>query len=191
MGAGFGNSTLDRAVLSRFESQLAAATPPVSPDTSGNGTGTSLTTAGLHKPFRGGIPTGGTNPAAPNNGNPANGVFSSGNQVISGITPLSLSQNDQGNANVGQDNNAWYGLYSFLFVVGNTASAGTAVITASFDADATTGNRFGYFNDGDPVPQTSSNATLATANQIINIPAPGAVALLGLGGLIAGRRRRA
>jgi hypothetical protein len=195
-GIGFG---LDRAQLSRFEAQLAGSTPPSSPDASGFASGTALTTAGLHRPFRGGIPTGGTNPVAPNNGNPANGIIPVGAQAINLITPLSLSQNDQGNTNVGQDSNAWYGLYSFVVNIPD-ASTGTdnngdgfvdILLTATAVADAQTGNRWGGFEDQNPVPQTSANAVNGVAGLHIEIPAPGSLALVGLGGLLAARRRRA
>lgn len=181
-GGAAGNSTLTRALLTRSEAQLAGANPPPNPDSSGaNNNGAE----GLHRPFRGGIPS-----PAPNNTNPANGVISADSKTISGITPLSLAQSDQGNINAGQDNATWYGLYSFNIVSGSSIGNGDATITAQFDADMTTMNRFGFFNDADPVPWTSQNAQAATATQSF-IPAPGAMALLGLGGLIAGRRRRA
>lgn len=175
---GTGNGQLERALISRFEAQQAGSTPPTSPDTSGNPTGAFLGAAGLHRPFRGGIPA-----PAPNNDNPANGIFSGDNLEISGITPLSLSQSDQ------NEDGAWYGLYSFNFVSGSSAGPDNITLTVAFDADPTTGNRFGFFTDGDPVPVTSPNATGDTAT--IVVPAPGALALLGLGGLVAGRRRRA
>jgi MYXO-CTERM domain-containing protein len=151
----------------------------------------------MHRPFRGGI----TAPA-PNNGNLANGqanvdsdasptnsVPGPGNTQLNGITPLSLSQNDQ-NAE-----NSWYGLYSFTFTAdgGQNAAdteAGRTLFTAEFVADPNTQNRFGYFTDGNPVPLNSPNATAGTASVFV-VPAPGAMALLGLGGLIVTRRRRA
>ncbi len=176
---GGANSTLSRALLSRFEAQQAASTPPSSPDLSGPPTGAFAGATGMHKPYRGGIPS-----PAPNNDNPANGIFNASNSEISGITPLALSQSDQNVAD------AWYGLYSFDITAGSGLGSGAITITAGFDADAGTGNRFGFFNDGDPVPVTSQNAQGATANLPFNIPAPGTLALLGLGGLVAGRRRR-
>lgn len=198
VGGGIGFS-LDRAQLSRFEAQLAGATPPSSPDASGLPSGSAATTAGLHRPFRGGIPVGGTNPPAPNNDNPANGIIPIGGQSINLITPLSLSQNDQGNTNAGQDANAWYGLYSFVVNIPDAATGSDnngdgfvdLLITATSVADSQTGNRWGGFEDLNPVPQTSQNATAGAATLRIEIPAPGSLALLGLGGLVAARRRRA
>jgi uncharacterized protein (TIGR03382 family) len=177
--------TLERALLSRFESGNPTAGTPALPPVS---TPVNLTTdtsiaagngaQGLHRPYRGGIPA-----PQPNNTNAANGIFESGNTVLRGITPLSLTQTDQYSPT--DPDGGWYGLYSFNFLP--TAGAGTVVI--SFDADMTSGNRFGFYTDGDPVPVTSPVATGDNAN--IQVPAPGALALLGLGGLVAGRRRRA
>lgn len=175
--------TLERAILSRAEARNPTSGSPALPSvaTSVNldpdnfiisGNATIGAFRGLHAPYRGGIPA-----PAPNNDNAANGVFSAGNTVLSGITPLSLTQTDQ-------NDGGWYGLYSFNFLP--TAGAGNVAI--SFDADAMTGNRFGFFTDGDPVPVTSPVAQGDSAT--ILVPAPGAMALLGLGGLIAGRRRR-
>lgn len=171
--------TLERAILSKNEARnpsggLPSISQSVNLDTdtsaiSGNATIGAF--RGLHAPFRGGIPA-----PAPNNDNPANGTFSMGNTVIAGITPLSLSQTDQ-------NDGGWYGLYSFNFIPTSNGR-----VDVSFDADPQTGNRFGFFTDGDPVPVTSPVATSDSAN--ILIPAPGAMALLGLGGVIAGRRRR-
>jgi MYXO-CTERM domain-containing protein len=172
--------TLERAILSKNEARNpSGGLPPISqsvnldPDSSPiSGNMTIGPFRGLHAPFRGGIPA-----PAPNNDNAANGTFSAGNTVLSGITPLSLSQTDQ-------NDGGWYGLYSFNFL----PTAGTGNVEISFDADPQTGNRFGFFTDGDPVPVTSPVATGDSAT--ILVPAPGAMALLGLGGLIAGRRRR-
>lgn len=170
--------TLERAILSKNEARNpSGGLPPVGQsvnlDTDNSViSGTATAFRGLHAPYRGGVPA-----PAPNNDNAANGVFSAGNSVLSGITPLSLSQTDQ-------NDGGWYGLYSFNFL----PTAGSGTVDVSFDADAMTGNRFGFFTDGDPVPVTSPVAQGDT-NTIL-VPAPGAMALLGLGGLIAGRRRR-
>jgi MYXO-CTERM domain-containing protein len=172
--------TLERAILSKNEARNpSGGLPPISQsvnlDTDTSPISGNMTIGpfrGLQAPFRGGIPA-----PAPNNDNAANGTFSAGNTVLSGITPLSLSQTDQ-------NDGGWYGLYSFNFL----PTAGTGNVEISFDADPQTGNRFGFFTDGDPVPVTSPVATGDSAT--ILVPAPGAMALLGLGGLIAGRRRR-
>ncbi len=170
--------TLERALLSRNEAGgtgAPAVTTPVNLTTD-----TSIASAngsqGLHRPFRGGIPA-----PAPNNTNAANGIIENGGMLIRGITPLTLSQTDQYAPD--DPDGGWYGLYSFNFL----PAGGTGTVTISFDADATSGNRFGFFTDGDPVPVTSP---VATSDSATIIPAPGAMALLGLGGLLVGRRRR-
>lgn len=166
--------TLSRAALTRNQAGGTGA-PPVSQsvdlvtDTSplaANGA------TGLHRPFRGGFPA-----PPPNNDNPANGVFENGNRLISGITPLVLSQTDQ-------NDGGWYGLYSFVYHSAGT----TALVEASFDADAMTGNRFGFFNDSDPVPVTSpvSQGDLI----VIDFPSPSSATLLLIGGAMSARRRR-
>jgi len=191
--------TLLRAQLSRNEGG-SVATNPVSPDASGLPTGTTTTTdpafsgpnsarRGLHAPFRGGMANASLNDL-PSNGivnvdaNPDPGLYApgSGNTLLS-ITPLAIAQPNQGTS-VGAES-TWYGLYSFNYVCG---SANDQILVSAV-ADAQTGNRFGYFADGNPVPVTSNNAIGGFYN--IVVPAPGAAALLGLGGLIAARRRRA
>jgi hypothetical protein len=175
---------LDRAVLSRFEANLAAAAAPTSPDMSGPQTvAAALQLRGLHRPFRGGIPG-----PSPNNENPANGTIENNSLTLRGATALCLSQNDQ-NAAGGPDGlGAWYGLYSFNFISG--LGLGTVDFTAEFVPDATTGNRYGFFTDANPVPVTSPNALIGTASLVVAIPGPGAATLLGLGCLWGSRRRR-
>lgn len=177
--AGGVNATFSRALISRFEAQQAGGTPPTSPDASGAPTGALAGATGMHRPFRGGIPA-----PSPNNTHPSNGTIAANG--ITGITPLTLSQPDQGNNNPGE----WYGLYSFDFLF-NSGANGNYTITAEFVADAGTGNRFAFFSDANPSPVQSTNATAGTIVQSVNvIPAPGAMALLGAGGLMAARRRR-
>jgi len=172
--------TLAQAQLTRHAAQLAGSAAPPSPDLTGLPTGTAIARRGLHAPFRGGFADQNNN-ALPSNGTvAANGIIN--------ILPLTISQPNQGNANNGIDNNIWYGLYSFNLTVGGTAGAYT--ITAEATPDVNTGNRFGWFNDGTAVPVQSSNATTGVTHFSI-VPSPGAFALLGLGGLVAGRRRRA
>ena len=171
--------TFSRALISRFEAQQAAGTPPTTSDTSGNPTGALAGATGMHRPFRGGIPA-----PSPNNTHPSNGTIAT--TGITGITPLTLAQPDQGNNNPGE----WYGLYSFEFAY-NSGANGNYTITAEFVADSGTGNRFAFFSDANPSPVQSSSATAGTIVQNVNvIPAPGAMALLGAGGLMAARRRR-
>jgi len=202
-----GNTTagsFDRAQISRFEATTnTPTTPPSSTDQSGLPTPASAAgRAGLHAPYRGGLqnandntlPANGrivTNAAFPaaTGGTPAGPVTTG----IMGFVPLSISQNNQGAVNFGSDNMAWFGLYSFTFTAANGfGGSGTNVtITAAAEADPNTANSFAWFNDGFAVPVTSGNSTSATQTfQVSAIPAPGAFALLGLGGLIAGRRRR-
>lgn len=159
--------------------------------------------AGLINPFRGGITTSNVNFYAANgtftNGNGANltdidpsapgdqnGNNSTEGDAILDIVPLAISQHGQG-YEFGASNyqGEWYGLYAFEYVVGSN----NATIGASLDTDLQTGNTFGWFADGIAVPLSSSNSNNA-AYQII-VPAPGAFALLGLGGLLVSRRRRA
>lgn len=194
------NGTLTRAITSLSEANAGARPPRTAgqpaptvvwlmgptPDVSAaNPTGRT----GMHSPFRGGFSDQNDNNLAAN-GTPAPGA-------LNGILPLSLSQNNQGLAgfdlSVDQDGSQrltggeWYGLYSFIFTPG---AVGDFTITATATADPGTGNRFGYFNNGIPVPAQSTQAADGLFFGRI-IPAPGTLALLGLGGLVAGRRRRA
>jgi hypothetical protein len=160
-----GSSVLERALLSRFEAQLASSTPPVSPDLSGNN---SNAARGMHRPFRGPIPLSGGCGPAPGNNCPSNGVFSADRLTISGITPLSLSAPNQYTPGGDDGLGEWYGLYSFNFL--SAGGAGAITFTASFDADQTTGSRFGFFNGADPVPWTGANALPAAASLQIRTP---------------------
>jgi hypothetical protein len=158
------------------------------PDNSGLG-GNPTSRTGLHSPFRGGMDP------ADNNELPSNGQIPVGGTGIFNITPLALSQSNQGRAGFDlspdQDGSQlltggeWYGIYSFIYTVGQSNS----IITASAVADAASGNRFAFFSNGNPVPQDQTDAT--NGAYAIIVPAPGSMALLGLGALIAGRRRRA
>jgi uncharacterized protein (TIGR03382 family) len=179
-GAGGAGGSLAAAQLTRFQAQLANTTPPASPDVSGLPTGAAAVRTGMNTPYRGGFSD------ANNNALPSNGTVVPGG--ITGILPLAISQTNQGNANNGIDNTAWYGLYTFNLTVGTVA--GNYTVTAEATADPGSGNRFGWFNDGVAVPAQSANATTGVTHFRI-VPAPGAFALLGLGGLVAGRRRRA
>lgn len=162
----------DRAPLSRYEAQLAAAAPPSSPDSSG-GPLTPLTgAAGLHRPFRGGIPA-----PPPNNSTTANGELLP--LGITRITPVSLAPSDQGNANAGQDNLAWYGLYSFTWAWTGGSGTGQITISAEFAADSTTGNRFSFWNDGANIPISSSSASAASITIPLAIALPGACCTAG------------
>jgi len=194
----------EKARISRNEN-TAGDLPPTSSDASGNPVpAPQAGRRGLHSPFRGGMQTSNVNEYQ------ANGTFLNGNGVavldidsgvaglqagnnstqgdaIQDIVPLSISQNNQGSefAVSGNQLGQWYGLYSFDFIAGSS----NTFVRALIDADSVTGNSFGFFNDGAAVPVTSGNSVNA-AYQVI-IPAPGTVALLGLGGLLVARRRRA
>ncbi|MFN7022586.1 MAG: hypothetical protein ACK4WH_14850 [Phycisphaerales bacterium] len=176
-----------RAQLSRFEAQLAGTIPPTSTDSSGLPTGAAAGRAGLHSPYRGGLSNANDN-TLPANGTPDTragvvGIFS--------VLPLAISQTNQGNPDVGSPNDSWFGLYSFTFTADDNFT-GDVIITAAPKADPNTMNSFGYFNDGVAVPLTSPNSVNGVAHlSIVAVPAPGAAALVGLGGLVAFRRRRA
>jgi hypothetical protein len=174
---------LDRAVLSRFEANLAADAPPVSPDLSGGQTvAAALQLRGLHRPFRGGIPG-----PPPNNDNSANGAFQNSSLTLRNAVPLCLTQNDQ-NASGGPDGQgAWYGLYSFNFISG--LGIGTVDLTAEFVADTPGGVRFGFFNSGIPTPVNGTNATPGAASLEVAIPAPGSLVSLAVLGVALSRRR--
>jgi len=187
-----GTGTLTRAQISRAENGQTGSDLPLSPDTTGLPAPAAASgRRGLHAPFRGGLVD------SNNNDLPSNGVVNvdtnadpnlytpgNGNTLLS-VTPVSISQNNQGNADNGIDNNNWYGVYSFNYTVGSAND----IINVAAIADAVTGNSFGYFDDGNAVPVTSADATGASYR--IVVPAPGAAALIGLGGLLVARRRRA
>jgi hypothetical protein len=195
-----GGGTLDRAILSRREHSLAGINGPLPTDSTGQGSvaqGAGRT--GLHNPYRGGLTDTNDNDLPSNgivlvdsNPDPAHFHPGAGNTLLS-ITPLSLAASHQGNENLddGDDTNGttneltWYGLYSFTY----TCGAANDTINANNVADAQTGSAFGFWVEGSGIPITSVTATGASYR--IVVPAPGAAALLGLGGLIVARRRRA
>jgi MYXO-CTERM domain-containing protein len=151
---------------------------------------------GVTGPFRGGFgsdPVNGQN----NNGDPSNGTVVGLN--INNIVPLALSQTNQGLA--GYDTSGvgdgpfltgteWYPLFVYKFFA-TASNSGTVTFSASFSPDPGTGTVFAFFNDGISTPASSTNGTSASITVTVPaVPAPGAMALLGLGGLVAARRRR-
>jgi hypothetical protein len=194
--ASLSNGTLstigfDRAVLTLKQARSAPSPSSLdavgATDTSGNATGPNAGKAGLHNVWRGGM----SPSSAAGNTLPSNGILLANG--IGLVTPLTLSE--QGATAPSNDVNAWYGLYSFNVTVGDaTPGPGpvTVNLTAAAVADAQTGNAWGAYEFGDPIPRTSINATAGHASfDVEAIPAPGAVALMGLGGLLVARRRRA
>lgn len=186
-GGSLSTPTLSRSVLTSKQAAANSVNPVTNPDTSGNAAGAAnINRQGLHGVWRGGL-----SPATQaGNTLPANGTIVPGG--INLITPLTLSQLNQNPIN---DPAAWYGLYSFEVTVGANGSATDAVVSVGINVavDAQTQNAWGAYEDADPIPRTSRLFTTAGASFIVQgvVPAPASVALIGLGGLVAGRRRRA
>jgi len=154
---------------------------PATADKSGPPTGALAGAAGLEKPYRGGFSTAG------NNADPSNGTI--GANGISSIVPLAISQTL---ANpLSGTGNGWYMLYMFSVTVPASGAQTPFTISADFAADPGTGSKFGFFDDGVATPDTSNNTTAGTVSFPVTVPAPASAALLGLGGLVAARRRRA
>gem|GEM_PF-1576236 len=193
-----GNTTagsFDRAQLSRFEASTnTPTTPPSSPDLSGLPTPAAAAgRAGLHAPYRGGLSNANDNTLPANGRIVTNAAFPAANPGgmpptpagpvttgIMGLLPLSISQPNQGNVNIGSDNTAWFGLYSFTFTAadGFGGSGTNVTITAAAEADPNTANSFGWFNDGTAVPVTSGNAVDAIVTFSISaLSPPGACCL--------------
>lgn len=188
-GGTLANWGVDRALLTAAQSRTNLATNAVLPvgssDTSGDATGTFAGVTGLWRTYRGGL-----SPAtAAGNSLPSNGTLAANGILF--ITPLTLTQLNQYPAN---DPNAWYGLYDFNVIVGDNMGPGEVTVTldASPVVDGQTGNAWGGYEDGDVIPRTSQRFMGGRAQFGVEaIPAPGSLALIGLGGLIAARRRRA
>lgn len=185
-GGGLSSISFDRSALTRNQGGGASTSqaPAGATDTSGNTIGATAGVAGLHNIWRGGL-----SPAtAAGNALPSNGTIVPGG--INLITPLSLSQRDQFPVN---NPSAWYGLFDFEVTVGDAGPADAVVnLAVNAVADAQTGNSWGAYEDQDPIPRTSANSVGGAASfTVVAIPAPGALALVGLGGLVAARRRRA
>ena len=191
VGGSLATPALDRAILTLRQARTSTANNaiiPVSPtDTSGNSTGVNAGRRGLYASYRGGI-----SPIAPDTtGNtlPSNGILAPG--AINLITPLTLAALDQApNDYPGE----WFGLYAFEVTVGQNLSAADAIVNLAIApaVDAQTGNAWGAYEAG-PIPRTSQNFSVSGGSFAVEgvIPAPASVALIGLGGLVATRRRRA
>jgi len=177
---GAAGATYSQALLTNLQARTGGTTPLAlgSTDTSGPASGPLAGAAGMERPFRGGFATAG------NNADPSNGVV--GPTGILTIVPLAISQTLSSPIT-----NNWYGVYEFNVNFPNAFSAAPYTITAAFQPDPVTGATFGFFNDGVATPVTSTNSTSATVSfAVAAVPAPASVALLGLGGLVAARRRR-
>jgi len=189
-GGSLATPTLGRSVLTLSQARSSPAPSSVQPvgstDLSGNATGPNAGKAGLHNAWRGGM----SPSSAAGNTLPSNGTIVPG--AINLITPLTLAAIDS--QAPGDNVGAWFGLYDFEVTVGANTGAGDAIVGLGLAVavDAQTQNAWGAYEFGDPIPRTSRNFTVAGASFAVEaIPAPGAVALIGLGGLVAGRRRRA
>ena len=169
-----------------------AGVPVLNPDNSGPALGDT----GMNNVFREGMLSGdgnSNNGFSPSNG--ATGVFLSGFE----IQPLSLSiptsptsmrswssgtqptpANENGNHSV-------WAIYDFLYTVG----AGSNTITASV-LQSPPGVGFSFFEQTGPNRSDIGVPSALVSNGTISfvVPAPVSVAMLGLGGLIAVRRRR-
>ena len=136
---------------------------------------------GNHAPFRTGV--------FPN----SNGTAPAG-LGITNILPLATADvNNPSYDGNGDQTDIWYGLYSFEYTA-------PAVVGSAFQVPVTlsslSGNgQFWLLNlDTGGVASTAfgTGRTFSSSPLTINVtPAPGAAALLGLGGLVAARRRRA
>lgn len=178
--------TMSRAVLTANQAAANSVLPVTSPDLSGNAAGpANVNRQGLHGVWRGGL-----SPATQaGNTLPANGTIAGSS--INLITPLTLTQLNQLPAN---NTAAWYGLYSFEVTVGANGGPTDSIVTTAITVavDAQTQNAWGAYEDADPIPRTSRLFMTQSASFAVEaVPAPGALALIGLGGLVAGRRRRA
>lgn len=172
------NARLGRAGLSQIESgSPAVGLPPVSQPVNlatdfspaaANGS------AGLHRPFRDGIPA-----PEPNNEHPSNGVIDALQTTISEISPLALFRTDQYAPT--DPEGGWYGLYSFnMFPLG-----ALWFLSLTADLDSATNSRFAFFSDDQSEPVLGVTAIGDTA---IGVPGPGPAVLMVLAA--AAHRRR-
>ncbi len=141
---------------------------------------------GLHKVWRDGM----TDPDEVGpltiDQHPANGQFSGDDVLL--ITPIALSTAFLPDP-VSFAETPWQGLYSYEFQHAGALGSKTFSFTPTTDTANPTGRFFYYIVNSINVGQsTSFNNGSVTLN--FAIPAPGAAMVLGLGGLLAARRRR-
>jgi hypothetical protein len=173
----------ERARLTRGQTRLGGLGTAVFPvgatDTSGNPTGSLANATGLHMTFRSGVV-----PSSQND-RPANGTPSEAG--ILGVAPWSLAAHDQDQETFP---GGWFGLYSFVVTAGSPTADSVVTLALAIYPNPSDGTIWTGFSQGDPIPIADSRVETATASFGISIPATPTAALLSLGGLIAGRRRR-
>lgn len=177
--------SLARAALTNAQAGANSFQPVAAVDNSGNAAGAFAGTTGLTRAFRGGLSPAGSG----GNNLPSNGTLAPG--AINLITPLTLSQLNQLPSS---DPSAWYSLFNFEVTAGASGATDALVsLGLTVAVDAQTQNAWGGYEDGDVIPRTSRlfDTAGASFSVLAAVPAPGSVALLGLGGLVATRRRRA
>ncbi len=123
--------------------------------------------------------------ATDGNGDPIPNFVNFGGALANGNAIQAGDQDSTVDGNQSQ----WYGVYHFIFtprtnvgdaerqVTVNASGYGLAVVNANVTGATYT-------------PSFSTVNTATTASITFTVPTPGAMALLGLGGLVAGRRRR-
>lgn len=142
--------------------------PHINPDLTGDSGD-----VGLHNAFRTGL----------GGGPGANGNFAVPGQ-ISTILPLNTSTPNQGSTSTGS---RFWSVYSFTFMPTDAGDFSFTLDVTQWSFWRRTGTTGTETNPLDGATGSSGTSTI----RVKVLPAPGAAALLGLGGLIAARRRRA
>jgi len=144
---------------------------------------------GIHAPFRTGVFSDPALAMPPQAGN-SNGIFTAAG-AIGNILPLTTTP-------AFDEDNKWYGVYDFNLVFGSTLPAtadGTVTLGITVNAATVFGFDASVGPDGTQYQNPGQVGQMLGASIQIGgfplVPAPGAAALLGLGGLVAARRRRA